>query len=203
MEIEQLGIQGVFLVTPTVFPDDRGEFLEMFSLPAFERAVGHPLGVAQVNCSASVRGTVRGLHGIALPGQARYMTCPAGAMVDIVVDTRTGSPTYGEHVAVELSAANRQALYLAEGLVHGFAPLSELATVVYLCSSTWSPGTAFQINPLDADLALPWPTDVPPVLSAKDQAAPTLREAERLGVLPTWAQCQDRYAELAALATVA
>lgn len=203
MEIEPIGIQGVFLVKPTVFPDNRGEFLEMFSGPAFERAVGHPLTVAQVNCSASVRGTVRGLHGIALPGQARYMTCPAGAMVDIVVDTRVGSPTYRQHVAVELSAANRHALYLAEGLVHGFAPLSESATVVYLCSSTWSPGAAYQITPLDPELDLPWPTDVPPVLSEKDLAAPSLRQAEELGVLPTWEQCQARYAELADLTAVA
>ncbi|QUQ65439.1 dTDP-4-dehydrorhamnose 3,5-epimerase family protein [Kutzneria sp. CA-103260] len=202
MEIEPLGIQGVFLVKPKVFPDSRGEFLEMFSQPAFEQAVGHPLGVAQVNCSASVRGTIRGLHGIALPGQARYMTCPAGAMVDIVVDTRLGSPTYRQHVAVELNQDNRHALYLAEGLVHGFAPRSESATVVYLCSSTWSPGTAYQINPLDPDLALPWPTDVPPVQSEKDMAAPSLRQAERLGLLPTWTQCEARYAELANLTAV-
>jgi dTDP-4-dehydrorhamnose 3,5-epimerase len=202
MEIDRLAIEGTFLVKPQVFPDSRGEFLEMFSSPAFQEAVGHPLSVAQVNCSVSVRGTIRGLHGIALPGQARYMTCPAGAIVDIVVDTRIGSPTYGEHIEIELSADNRHALYLAEGLVHGFSPLTDSATVVYLCSSTWSPGTAYQIHPLDTDLNLPWPDDVPAVLSEKDQTAPSLREAERLGLLPTWADCQARYAELAGLASV-
>jgi len=203
MEIEQLGIQGVFLVKPKIFPDSRGEFLEMFSQPAFERAVGHPLGVAQVNCSASVRGTIRGLHGIALPGQSKYVSCAAGAILDVVVDVRLGSPTYCKHVAVELSAANRHALYLAEGLAHGFAPRTESATMVYLCSSTYSPAASYSINPLDADLDLPWPTDVPPVLSEQDEAAPGLRRAERLGLLPTWTQCQARYAELSNLTAAA
>ncbi|MFG1701540.1 dTDP-4-dehydrorhamnose 3,5-epimerase [Nonomuraea sp. NPDC049309] len=200
MRIRELGIGGAFLVEPKIFPDSRGMFLEVFKQPAFAEAVGHPLNVAQVNCSVSVRGTIRGLHAIHLPGQARYVSCPAGAIRDIVVDIRQGSPTYGQHVAVELSEDNLHALYLAEGLAHGFAPLSDQATVFYLCSATWSPENSYEINPLDPDLDLPWPRDREPVLSDKDRAAPSFKEAERLGILPSYADCQARYAELAAAA---
>jgi dTDP-4-dehydrorhamnose 3,5-epimerase len=199
MQIHPLKVEGSFLIEPKVFPDDRGLFLEAFSQPAFEQAVGHPLSVAQVNCSVSRRGTIRGLHANGLPGQARYMTCAAGAIVDIVVDIRLGSPTYGEHVAVELSQDNRHALYLAEGLAHGFAPLTESATVVYLCSSIWSPDTSIQINPLDPDLALPWPSGTEQLLSEKDRLAPSLREVEGLGALPVYEDCLDRYARNAEL----
>ncbi|RZS32708.1 dTDP-4-dehydrorhamnose 3,5-epimerase [Herbihabitans rhizosphaerae] len=198
MHIEPLGIDGAYLVKPKIFPDDRGLFLETFSQPAFTEAIGHPMTVAQVNCSSSRRGTVRGLHAVALPGQARYMTCQRGALIDIVVDTRIGSPTYGEHVAVELSADNRHALYLAEGLSHGFSPLADEATAVYLCSSTYSPGGAIQVHPLDPALDLPWPTGHELVLSDKDKAAPTLAEAEKQGLLPTYAECVRLYEDLRA-----
>ncbi|MEU4510440.1 dTDP-4-dehydrorhamnose 3,5-epimerase [Nonomuraea wenchangensis] len=197
MRIRELGIGGAFLVEPKVFPDSRGLFLEVFKQPAFTEAVGHPLSVAQVNCSVSTIGTIRGLHAIHLPGQARYVSCPSGAVRDIVVDIRVGSPTYGRHVVAELSEDNRHALYLAEGLAHGFAPLTEQATVFYLCSNTWSPESSFEVNPLDPDLDLPWPRDREPVLSDKDRAAPSLKEAERLGILPSYADCLARYAELA------
>jgi len=197
MEIEALGIDGTYLVRPRAFPDDRGVFLEAFNQRVFQGAVGHPLRVAQVNCSVSRKGTVRGLHAIALPGgQARYMTCPQGAITDIVVDTRIGSPTFGRYVPVELSETNRHALYLAEGLSHGFAPLTEQATVVYLCSSTYVPGAAIQIHPLDPELSLPWPTDVPPVLSEKDQKAPSLDEAVASGILPSYDECKELYRSL-------
>lgn len=200
MQLNRLDVAGAFLVTPRIFPDDRGHFLEMFSQPAFQRAVGHELTVAQVNCSLSRRGTIRGLHAVALPGQARYVTCPQGAILDIVVDVRLGSPTYGEHVAVELGADNRHALYLAEGLAHGFAPLTDEATVVYLCSSTWAPDREVEINALDPELNLPWPRDTEPLMSDKDRAAPTLREAAERGLLPTYAECQELYARLDGLA---
>ncbi|GAA3031817.1 dTDP-4-dehydrorhamnose 3,5-epimerase [Streptosporangium longisporum] len=196
MKIHQLEVEDSFLITPEVFADRRGTFLEMFNQPAFREAIGHPLSVAQVNCSVSRRGTIRGVHATALPGQARYVACAQGAIVDIVVDIRVGSPTYGRHVAVQLSADNRHALYLAEGLAHGFAPLTEHATVVYLCSSNWSPGTEIQINPLDAELALPWPREHELLLSDKDRDAPSLRECAERGLLPAYADCKARYAEL-------
>ncbi|MFV2104756.1 dTDP-4-dehydrorhamnose 3,5-epimerase family protein [Micromonospora sp. LOL_024] len=190
MRIEPVGLEGAYLIRPQIFPDSRGVFLEIFNQPDFEETIGHPLEVAQVNCSSSRRGTVRGLHGVAMPpGQARYATCVRGAIVDIVVDTRIGSPTFGSHIPVRLDDERREALYLAEGLVHGFAPLDDEATVVYLCSSIYTPAASFQINPLDPALSLPWPQHGEPILSDKDRTAPTLRQALDLGILPTYNEC--------------
>ncbi|PRY01757.1 dTDP-4-dehydrorhamnose 3,5-epimerase family protein [Allonocardiopsis opalescens] len=199
MRVRQLGLDGSYVFEPKVFPDDRGLFLEVFSQPAFREALGHPLDVAQVNCSTSRRGTIRGIHAVALPGQARYATCVSGAIVDIVVDVRLGSPTFGRYEPVELTEDNRHVLYMGEGVAHGFAPLTDEATVVYLCSNTWNRDTEIRVHPLDPELALPWP-DAEPILSAEDRAAPSLREAERLGTLPDYAACQARYAELRASA---
>ncbi|GGO83529.1 dTDP-4-dehydrorhamnose 3,5-epimerase family protein [Nonomuraea cavernae] len=185
--VEPLRIEGSFLVKPEIFPDERGHFLEMFQQRAVEGPAGGPMPVAQVNCSVSRRGTIRGVHScVTPPGQARYVTCVSGAILDVIVDIRPGSPTYGEHVAVPLDEYSRHAVYLAEGLGHAFAPLSEQATVVYLCSTAYNPGGEICVNPLDPELALPWAAS-PRILSDKDAKAPTLREAEAAGLLPAYA----------------
>jgi dTDP-4-dehydrorhamnose 3,5-epimerase len=197
MEIESLKVPDAYVIKPRIFPDGRGIFLETFSQPAFQEAVGYPLTIAQVNCSSSTRGTVRGLHGVVLPpSQARYITCVRGAITDIVVDIRVGSPTFGEHVPVHLDEQSRHALYLAEGLAHGFSPVTEEATVVYLCSTTYNPPGEIRVHPLDPELALPWPVEGEVIMSDKDRAAPSLREAMALGVLPDYADCQAWYAQL-------
>ncbi|PRY01748.1 dTDP-4-dehydrorhamnose 3,5-epimerase family protein [Allonocardiopsis opalescens] len=197
MRIDPLKLDGSYLVTPKIHPDDRGSFLELFNGPAFEAAVGHPLVVRQANCTSTRRDAIRGIHAFALPpSQARYVACPRGAVSAVVVDTRTGSPTFGESVPVELDDQGRQALYVAEGLGLAYMPTSEDATVVYLCSSTYAPQREILVNPLDPDLELPWPRDREYVLSAKDRAAPTLREAEKAGLLPDYAACQEWYARL-------
>ena len=199
MEISQLSFDGVYLIKPDIYPDDRGSFSEVFSQPAFQQAIGHRLAVAQVNCSSSRRGTVRGIHAVSLPpGQSRYITCVSGAIIDIVVDIRVGSPTFGEHIPVRLDAADRDVLYLAEGHGHGFAPLTDEATVMYLCSSTNSPEKLVLVNPLDPELALPWPETEKTIISEKDRCAPTLREARDLGTLPDYAQCRAWHEELRA-----
>ena len=187
MNIEELGIEGVHLVKPRVFGDPRGAFLELFVGHRLSEATGRPMEVAQVNCSVSRRGTIRGIHLTALPpGEAKYVTCVSGAIVDVVVDVRLGSPTYGESVAIPLDAEQRHAVYIAEGLGHGFAAVSDTAVVTYLCDSAYTPGKAISINPLDPRLALPWPALDEVVLSDKDRAAPTLAETEALGVLPVY-----------------
>lgn len=197
MEISPLAFDGVYLIKPAVFPDERGEFAELFSQPAFREAVGHPLTVEQVNCSTSVRGTIRGIHAVALPpGQSRYISCVSGAVIDIVVDIRAGSPTFGESISVVLDAGRRHLLYLAEGHGHGFAPLTDEAAVVYMCSSTYSPTQQVIVNPLDPELALPWPQASEPLLSEKDRRAPTLREAMAQGVLPSYAECREWHQRL-------
>ncbi len=126
------------------------------------------------------------------------MYCPSGRVLDVVVDVRVGSPTFGVVDAVELDSEQPRAVYLAEGLGHAFVALEDHTSVTYLVSSGYSPGREFGVHPMDPDLALPWPADVDFELSAKDTAAPTLAQAREQGLLPTMEQCTARYAELRA-----
>ncbi|MGW4234980.1 dTDP-4-dehydrorhamnose 3,5-epimerase family protein [Streptomyces sp. NPDC004980] len=193
MEIEELGIEGVHLVRPQVHEDPRGAFLELFAAHRLAARTGRPMNVAQVNCSVSRRGTIRGIHLTAAPpGEAKYVTCVSGSVIDVVVDVRVGSPTYGRSLAVELDDRRRHALYIAEGLGHGFAAVSDTAVVTYLCDNTYTPGTAISINPLDPQLALPWPPVNNIILSDKDRNAPTLARTEALGILPRYDDLRTR-----------
>jgi dTDP-4-dehydrorhamnose 3,5-epimerase len=147
----------------------------------------------------SARGVLRGVHfALVPPGQAKYVYCPAGKVLDVIVDVRVGSPTFGVHDAVLLDSDQPRAVYLSEGLGHAFVSLADGSSVTYLVSSGYSPDREFGITPMDPDLGLPWPADVDFELSTKDAAAPTLEEARDQGLLPTMAQCSTRYAELRA-----
>ncbi|GAA4974388.1 dTDP-4-dehydrorhamnose 3,5-epimerase [Actinoplanes utahensis] len=191
MKIRPLTIEGAFEITPVQHGDARGRFLEWYRFDHLAEAVGHPLDLAQANLSTSARGVVRGIHFADVPpGQAKYLTCVAGSILDVIVDLRTGSPTFGAWEAVQLDDDNRRAVYLAEGLGHGFCALSEGATVAYLCSSTYQPGREHGVHPLDPQLGIAWPVD-DPVLSAKDAEAPTLAEAVESGLLPRFDVCND------------
>ncbi|MGI5197923.1 dTDP-4-dehydrorhamnose 3,5-epimerase [Streptomyces sp. CA-288835] len=192
-----LGIEGAWVLEPRVFSDPRGTFHEWFTGPAFAAALRHPLGVAQANCSVSVRGTLRGVHFADVPpGQAKYVTCVRGSVIDVVVDIRRGSPTFRQWEAVELGERHHRAVYLAEGLGHAFMALTDDATVVYLCSAPYTPDREHGIHPLDPALGVDWPTDIEPLLSEKDAAAPTLREAAERGLLPEYGECLDWYGRL-------
>jgi dTDP-4-dehydrorhamnose 3,5-epimerase len=189
VKIRPLTIAGAFEVTPAQHSDSRGTFLEWYRFDALAAAVGHPLELAQANLSVSARDVVRGIHFADVPpGQAKYMTCVAGAVLDVVVDIRVGSPTFGQWEFVRLDDEERCALYVAEGLGHGFCALSERATVAYLCSSTYRPGHEHGIHPLDAELGIAWPAAAP-LLSAKDATAPSLAEARAAGRLPRYGDC--------------
>ncbi|MGW0080619.1 dTDP-4-dehydrorhamnose 3,5-epimerase family protein [Streptomyces sp. NPDC003393] len=191
--MQPLGIEGAWVDTPTVFTDDRGRFHEWFKVERFHDSLGQRLRLAQANCSRSVRGTLRGIHYASVPpGQAKYVTCVSGAVLDVVVDIRTGSPTFRRWEAVQLDDRTHRCVYLSEGLGHAFMALEDNSTVVYLCSEGYAPQREFGINPLDPALAIGWPGDLVPVLSAKDAAAPTIEEAERQGLLPSFAAC-DAY----------
>lgn len=197
MQVEQLSVPGAWVFTPVLRPDPRGVFLEWFKDPIFAAALGHRLDVAQVNCSVSSRGTLRGVHFADVPpGQGKYVSCSRGAVLDVVVDIRTGSPTYGTNSAVRLDDVDRRAVYLSEGLGHAFLALTDDATVSYLCSTPYTPAAEHAVGPLDPALGLPWPVDVPPLLSDRDAQAPTLAQAAAQGRLPSYAACQDRYAQL-------
>ncbi|MEP7020853.1 MAG: dTDP-4-dehydrorhamnose 3,5-epimerase [Pseudonocardiales bacterium] len=199
MHTRPLKIDGAWEFTPRPFSDDRGVFLEWFKAEVFTETVGHALTIAQANQSVSARGVLRGLHYAAVPpSQAKYVYCPKGAVLDVVVDIRVGSPSFGEWDAVQLDEVERRAVYVSEGLGHAFMSLADGSAVTYLCSTGYNPAGEFGTNPLDAELGLPWPAEIAPILSAKDEAAPTLREAAELGLLPAYDLCTAWYASLRA-----
>jgi len=184
-------IEGVWTFTPVLRPDDRGVFLESFKDSVFTEAVGHRFNLKQMNISVSKKGTVRGIHFADVPpSQAKYVQCFDGRILDIAVDIRVGSPTFGLWEAVELDSQTRRGLYLTEGLGHAFCALTESVTVGYLCSEPYAPNREHGIHPLDRELGLPWPDGLDSVLSPKDAAAPTLAEARDAGMLPTYADWQ-------------
>ena len=192
MEITALGVEGAWAFTPRQFRDDRGAFLEWYRHEGFAAHVGHPLDLRQANCSVSAAGTVRGVHFADVPpGQAKYVTCVRGAVLDVVVDVRAGSPTFGVQEAVRLDDDTRRAVYLSEGLGHAFAALTDDATVVYLCSETYNPAAEHGVHPLDPALGIDWGAAGvrEPLLSAKDAAAPSLAEALAAGLLPSYEAC--------------
>jgi dTDP-4-dehydrorhamnose 3,5-epimerase len=195
VKVRELAVPDSFEVTPAQHGDDRGVFLEWFSRSRFEEETGHRLPLAQANCSVSARGVVRGIHFADVPpGQAKYVSCAAGAVLDVVVDLRTGSPTFGSWDAVRLDDADRKAVYIAEGLGHAFMALSDRATLVYLCSEQYNPGREHGLHPLDPDVGIIWPDAGDVLLSPKDADAPTLQEAERAGLLPAFDACRAFYA---------
>jgi dTDP-4-dehydrorhamnose 3,5-epimerase len=188
--MDALGIEGAWVVTPRIHRDSRGSFLEWFRGEDFAAATGYRFGLAQGNLSVSRRGVLRGIHFADVPpGQAKYVTCISGAVLDVVVDLRVGSPGYRRWEAVRLDDQARRAVFISEGLGHGFMALSDEATVLYLCSTPYTPGREHGIHPLDPALGITWPADVAPVLSDKDAAAPTLEQASATGLLPDYADC--------------
>nr|BAC57040.1 dTDP-4-keto, 6-deoxyglucose-3-epimerase [Micromonospora griseorubida] len=191
MRIRSLSIDGAWEVTPRQHGDPRGVFLEWYRFDLLAHGVGHPLRFGQANLSVSARGVIRGIHFTDVPpGQAKYVTCVRGAVLDVVVDVRVGSPTFGRWEAVRLDDTERRAVYLAEGLGHGFCALTDDATVTYLCSTTHDPQAERQLHPLDPMLGIEWP-DGPRLLSARDENAPDLGQLRNEGVLPTYQACVE------------
>jgi dTDP-4-dehydrorhamnose 3,5-epimerase len=172
-------------------------FVAPFQQATFINATGHRLQLAQCNHSMSRRGVIRGVHFSDVPpGQAKYVHCARGALLDVAIDVRLGSPTFGRWCSVLLDTTNHRAVYLAEGIGHAFIALADDTMMVYLCSTGYDPAAERTIHPLDPALALPWPTDLKPILSDKDRTAPTLAEAQAAALLPNWSACLTRYTEL-------
>jgi dTDP-4-dehydrorhamnose 3,5-epimerase len=196
VDIEPLSIPDAYVITPKQFGDDRGTFLEWFRGDKLADVIGRPFVPIQANHSISRAGTLRGVHYADVPpGQAKLVYCPKGAILDVAVDLRVGSPTFGKHEAIRLDDNDRRLLFLAEGLGHAFFALSDDANVTYLVSTTYNPSIEHAVHPHDPDLALPWPSGAgEPVLSDKDAAAPSLVDAERQGLLPSYDECRAFYA---------
>ncbi len=176
MKFQNTNIPGVILIEPKVFGDSRGFFFESYHAEKF-RAGGVPLPFVQDNCSKSAKGVLRGLHGQSPHPQGKLIQVIEGEIYDVAVDARRGSPTYGTHISVTLSAENRHQLYVPPGLIHGFCVTSEAAQVQYKCTELYHPEAEFSVAWNDPDLGITWPTENP-ILSEKDQNAPCLRDVQ-------------------------
>jgi dTDP-4-dehydrorhamnose 3,5-epimerase len=176
MNIEETSIPDIKLIKPDVHGDDRGFFLETYRKKAF-REQGIDTEFVQDNCSFSHRGALRGLHYQIEQPQAKLVMVLKGKVVDVAVDIRKGSPTYGQHVAVELSGENKHLLYIPVGFAHGFAVLEDDTYFQYKCSDYYFPQGERGIHWQDPDLNIDWPLD-DPILSGKDQNLPRLSEVD-------------------------
>jgi dTDP-4-dehydrorhamnose 3,5-epimerase len=199
VEITPLAVPGAWLCTPRVFPDDRGSFREWFRADLLAAATGRRFDVVQANHSVSARDVVRGVHYSDVPpGQAKLVCCMAGSALDLIVDLRVGSPTFGAVDTVQLDPTQSAAVFLSEGLGHGFRALQDATAIVYLVSSLHDPAREHALRPTDpmfAPLAEPV-AGAPCRLSPRDAAAPDVATAMESGALPDYAVCVARYAEL-------
>jgi dTDP-4-dehydrorhamnose 3,5-epimerase len=199
MKVEPLKVPDAWLCTPRVHGDDRGMFLEWYRGDILTASTGRRFDIVQANHSRSKRGVLRGLHYADVPpGQAKFVYCPSGSVLDVVVDLRVGSPTFGDVDAVVLDDVDRRAVFIAEGLGHAFCALTDDTSLTYLVSSVYNPVAERAVSPLDPKLDLPWPIDAPSLeLSDKDRAAPTLAAALAAGELPDYDACVAAYASQA------
>ncbi|MGH7441279.1 MAG: dTDP-4-dehydrorhamnose 3,5-epimerase [bacterium] len=182
MKVEAMDLPGVLLVTPQVFRDSRGFFLETYHAERY-RGFGMDACFIQDNQSRSARGTLRGLHAQREHPQVKLVRCVRGSIWDVAVDLRLGSPTFGRWAGAELDEKNFRQIYVPVGFAHGFITLSESAEVEYKCSDLYAPSDQFSLRWDDPELGIPWPIKEP-FLSEKDRQAPTLQELLAKGMLP-------------------
>ena len=178
MEVIKTAIEGVVIIEPQIFKDARGYFFESFSQKEFNEKV-MPINFVQDNESMSSYGVMRGLHYQKMPyTQSKLVRCVKGAVLDVAVDIRKGSPTFGQHVAVELTEENHRQFFVPRGFAHGFAVLSETAIFQYKCDNFYAPQADAGIQLMDEDLGIDWriPT-AEALLSEKDLKHPCLRDA--------------------------
>ncbi|MGW5440399.1 dTDP-4-dehydrorhamnose 3,5-epimerase family protein [Nocardia asteroides] len=193
MKARELAVAGAYAFAPIIYPDERGLFVSPFQHQGFEEAVHHPLfPVRQTNHSRSRRGVVRGIHYTTTPpGTAKYVYCARGTSLDIVVDLRIGSPTYGRCDAVQLDQHTFSAVYFPVGVGHAFVALEDDTIMSYMLSGSYVAGNELAISALDPALSLPIPEHITPIMSERDAAAPTLEQARLAGTLPLYATCLD------------
>ena len=177
MEVIKTDIEGVVIIEPRIFRDPRGYFFESYSKREFDEKIG-PVDFVQDNESCSTRGVMRGLHFQRPPfAQAKLVRCVKGAVIDVAVDIRKGSPTYGRHVAVELTEDNHRQFFIPHGFAHGFAVLSDIAVFQYKCDNYYHPEADGGISIIDTTLGIDWGIALSDaILSDKDQKHPLLKE---------------------------
>lgn len=183
MKITETALAGVLLIEPKVFGDARGWFVETFSAARYAEA-GITQPFVQDNMSRSAKGIVRGLHLQHPHGQGKLVWVVEGAVLDVAVDVRVGSPTFGKAATFELSAENKCQLWIPPGLAHGFCTTSEDAIFVYKCTDLYHPEHEIGVAWNDPDLGIAWPV-IEPVISPKDRVHPRLRDIDP-AKLPKW-----------------
>ncbi len=178
MKATPLAIPEVILIEPKVFGDDRGFFFESFNQAKFEAAIGRQVAFVQDNHSRSVKNVLRGLHYQIQQPQGKLVRVAHGEVFDVAVDIRKSSPTFGQWVGEILSAENKRQMWVPEGFAHGFVVLSDTAEFLYKTTDYYAPENERSIAWNDPAIAIQWPIDGEPVLSAKDQQGKSLAGAE-------------------------
>ncbi|MBW4643630.1 MAG: dTDP-4-dehydrorhamnose 3,5-epimerase [Goleter apudmare HA4340-LM2] len=178
MQVTQTEIPDVLVITPRVFGDDRGFFFESYNEKVFREKVGIAENFVQDNHSRSAKNVLRGLHYQIQQPQGKLVRVVAGAVFDVAVDLRKSSKTFGQWVGIHLTAENKQQLWIPGGFAHGFVVLAEATEVLYKTTDYYAPQYERSILWNDPDLAIAWPIQATPILSAKDQAGKLLQDAE-------------------------
>jgi dTDP-4-dehydrorhamnose 3,5-epimerase len=171
-------IADVMIIEPKVFGDDRGFFFESFNSRQFAELIGRNVDFVQDNHSRSAKNVLRGLHYQIQQPQGKLVRVVQGVVFDVAVDIRRSSPTFGQHIGVELSAENKRMFWVPEGFAHGFVVLSDTAEFLYKTTNYWAPEFERSIAWNDPALGIQWPIQGEPTLSAKDQQALSLAKAE-------------------------
>ncbi len=189
MHLTPLDIDGVWLVQSEVWCDERGFFREWYKPEELLSSTGIDFSGKQGNISQSQQGVLRGIHYSLEPtGQAKWITCVSGSIRDVIVDLRTDSNTFGNHISIELDEKDGRSLLIGPGLGHAFLTLSPKTTVSYLVSSQYNPANEFAVNAFDSDLKIDWSTPENSlrklIMSEKDKVAPGLSIQKSLGNLP-------------------
>lgn len=178
MSVTKTAIPDVLIFEPNVFGDNRGFFFESFNLAQFEEVVGRKINFVQDNHSKSVKNVLRGLHYQIQQPQGKLVRVVHGAVLDVAVDIRKSSPTFGQHVAFELSEENKRQLWVPEGFAHGFLVISSFAELLYKTTDYYSPEYERCILWNDLELNVDWGLKVPPILSKKDICGKAFKQAD-------------------------
>ena len=185
-KVQSTKIHGLFVMHQEINSDLRGNFLEIYKQKEFKEKFCQNFNPSQISISISNKNVIRGFHYSINPiGQSKLVTALDGSILDTIVDIRTNSPTFGEVFQIELNAEEALTLFVPDGVAHGFSVQTDLAIILYVMSSEYTPGLEHGINPLDPDLGINWNVDSP-ILSEKDKHERNFKDASSLNLLPSW-----------------